>query len=208
MSYAIRVTRSYDDVFTWVDNLKCSKLAVYEHEADDEISRTHIHMIIYTDLKPDAMKARYKKLYGEIDKSDWSFKKADDDGFITYMSKGHLPPKLAKGYEVSEIERLTQEWKEPERKTKVVLENGKLVRDIETVPKKTKSQMLEQMRSRLSDSSTTRDKLSAIRKVLMLNNEVIGQYKVMDYYDSLMMYYYKEDWMFAMEKKINSKYEV
>lgn len=212
MSYVIRVSRAYDDVFDWVDGIKADKVAVYEHEADNEVKRTHIHMLLVnSDIKPDAMKNRYKKLYGDIDKTDWSFKSAAEgiaDGFVTYMSKGKLAPKLTKGYTTEEIMKLTNEWKEPERKSTVKLENGKFVRSVDIVPKKSKSQMLEQMRSRLSDTSTTRERLIAIRKVLMENNEVIGQYKMMDYYDSLMMYYYKDDWMCSMERKINSKYDI
>lgn len=212
MSYAIRVSRAYDDVFDWVDGLKAAKVAVYEHEADEDVKRTHIHLLLIDSaIKPDAMKAKFKKLYGEIDKTDWSFKSAAEgiaDGFVTYMSKGKLAPKLTKGYTTDEIMKLTNEWKEPERKTTVKLENGKFVRSVDCVPKKSKSQMLEQMRSRLSDTSSTRERLIAIRKVLMENNEVIGQYKMMDYYDSLMMYYYKDDWMCSMERKINSKYDI
>lgn len=211
MSYAIRVSRGYDDVFDWVDGLQAKTVIVYEHEADDEVKRTHIHLLLLdSTLKPDAMKARYKKLYGDIDKADWSFKVAKEDyePFITYMSKGKLPPKLAKGIDVETITKLTKAWVEPEQKVSVKLENGKFVRSVSDVPKKTKSQMLEQMRSRLSDTSSPRERLSAIRKVLMENHEVIGQYKMMDYYDSLMMYYYKEDWMNAMETKIFSKYGV
>lgn len=211
MSYAIRISRSYDDVFAWVDNIEADKVVVYEHEADDEVKRTHIHMLLVgSKLKPDGMKARYKKLIGDIDKTDWSFKScgANPEGFVTYMSKGALAPKLAKGMTAERIMELTGEWKEPERKTTVTLQDGKFVRNVDTVPKKTKSQMLEQMRSRLSDTSSTRERLLAIRKVLMENNEVIGQHKMKDYYDSLMMYYYKEDWLCAMEKKINSCYDI
>lgn len=206
MDLAIRVSRSYDDVFDWVDNIKCSKICIYEHEADTEVSRTHIHMlVIQSELKPDALKARYKKLYGNIDAKDWSFKKADDetDRFITYMSKGRLAPKLTKGYDVAEITKLTAEWTEP--KTNLKLEDGRFVRDVALPGQKTKIELLEQMRSKLSDSDSTRDILKIIRKVLVTNRVVIGQNKMMDYYDSLIMYSRKEDWLSGMERRINSR---
>ena len=177
MSFAIRISRPYDEVFEWCDALTADKVAIYEHEADAEVSRTHIHILLLNaKVKPDAMKTRFKKLYGEIDKSDWSFKKADDDGFVTYMSKGKLPPKLTKGYDPVDIERLTREWKDPEAQNITVkLENGKFVREVDTVPKKSKISLLEQMRSELAGSIPTEDsRLRAIRKVLMRNNEVIG----------------------------------
>lgn len=204
MDLAIRISRPYDDIFDWVDAIESSKLAVYEHEADDEISRTHIHMLVIgCKIKPDSLKTRFKKAYGDIDKTDWSFKTATDDKFITYMSKGHLAPKLTKGYDVAEIEKLTAEWIEP--KTPLKLENGKFVRDVQVAGQKTKIELLEQMRSRLSGSDTTRDILKVIRRVLIDNKVVVGQYKMMDYYDSLIMYSSKEDWIAGMERKINSR---
>lgn len=205
MDLAIRVTRSYSDIMEWVDNLTADKVIVYEHEADDEVSRTHIHMLlIQSTLKPDSLKARFKKLYGNIDAKDWSFKSSDGDPkYITYMSKGKLSPKLSKGFELSDITKYTSEWVEP--KTKVKLENGKFVRDVNEPGQKTKIQLLEQMRSRLSPTDSTRDILKIIRKVLIDNKVIIGQYKMMDYYDSLMMYDRKEDWLCGMERKINSR---
>lgn len=209
MSLAIRITREYNSIFEWLDNIVADKVLVYEHESDKEISRTHIHMLLVNpECKPDALKARFKKLYGAIDKSDWSFKTAlaDVDPYITYMSKGVLPPKLSKGYSIEEITNLTSKWVDPEL-TKVHLVNGKLVKDIRESVKKTKRELLEQMRTELSDTSTTRDILRVIRKVLIANNEVVGQYKQMDYYDAYMMYDRKEDWLSAMEMKIAKKYE-
>lgn len=209
MSLAIRISREYDTIHEWIDNIEADKVIVYEHEADKEVSRTHIHMLlINSKCKPDALKSRYKKLYGEINKTDWSFKQAEQDTepFITYMSKGILPPKLTKGYETDYIIELTNKWVDPEITT-VTLSDGKLVRNVKETDKKTKRQMLEQMRTQLSDTSTTREILRVIRKVLVANNEVVGQYKQMDYYDAYMMYDRKEEWLSAMERKIMKKYE-
>lgn len=206
-SFTVRVSRKYDDVFDWVDAIKCKCIAVYEHEQDDEVNRTHIHMVVIdSEVNTDALKTRYKKLYGGIDKTDWMFKYGvtADNKFITYMSKGHLAPKLTKGYEVSEIQRLTAEWIDP-KQINLKLDNGKFVRDVNEPNQKTKIQLLEQMRSQVSDTDTTRDILKKIRKVLIDNKVVVGMYKMMDYYDSLIMYARKEDWICGMEKKIISR---
>lgn len=206
-SFSARISRSYNDVFEWCDNIKCKQIAIYEHEADEDVSRTHIHLLIIgSEVNVDALKVRYKKLYGGIEAKDWRFKYDVDDNsnrFITYMSKGKLPPKLTKGYEVSEIEKLTAEWIEP--KTNLKLEDGKFVRDIAQPGQKTKLELLEQMRSKLSDTDSTRDILKIIRKVLIANKVIVGQFKMLDYYDSLIMYSRKEDWICGMEKKINSR---
>lgn len=206
-TFSARISRSYDDVFDWVDAIKCKSIAVYEYEADEEVSRTHIHMIIRdSEVNTDALKTRYKKLYGGIDKTDWMFKYGvtDDNKFITYMSKGKLAPKLTKGYEISDIEKATAEWVDP-TKTNLRLEDGKFVRDVNEPNQKTKTQLLEQMRSRLSGTDTTREILKIVRKTLIDNKCVVGMYKMMDYYDSLIMYERKEDWICGMEMKINSR---
>lgn len=204
MDLAVRISRSYEEVYDWVNDLTADKILVYQHDADDEVKRTHIHMLLIgSTLKPDALKARYKKLYGNIEAKDWSFKKSDGDvKYITYMSKGIIPPSFSKGYTVSEIEEYTKQWVD---KTNLKLENGKFVRDINEPNQKTKHQLLEQMRSELCSTNTTRDILKIIRKVLVQNKVIIGQYKMMDYYDSLMMYDRKEEWLEGMERKILSR---
>lgn len=205
-SFSARISRKYEDVTDWVDNIKCKQIAVYEHEADEEVSRTHIHMLVIdSEVNVDALKTRYKKQYGGIEAKDWRFKyDVDDNSYrcITYMSKGKLVPKLTKGYELSDIEKYTSDWIEP---NKLILKDGKFVRDINEPGQKTKIQLLEQMRSRLCATDTTREILKAIRRVLIENRVIVGQYKMLDYYDSLMMYERKEDWLCSLERKINSR---
>lgn len=218
MSYFVRISRPYADLQPYYDDIPCDKLAVYEHEADEDVSRTHVHYVVFgSKIKPDAMKTRIKKIIGDIDKGDWSFQsvqkdgKALDNGSITYMSKGHLPPKLCKGYTIEEIQELTALWVEPTpivKKTTVVLENGKLVRKINETDKKTKRQMLESMSALLPDGdvSTRKAKLEAIRTVLIQNNQVLGPWKVDDYYHSLHLYKYKDSWLDMMEVMLEKRY--
>jgi len=208
MAKFVRVSRSWDEIFDWLDAIEADKKIIYEHEADEEVQRTHIHMYIENPkLKDDALKTSFKKAYNPTDKGNtlWSWKSANVDEvmkIITYMSKGTLVPKFAKGFDIKDIEKATESFQAPK------LVDGKFVRVVKEVAKATKREMLEQMRSRMSGTDTTRDILRIVRKVLMSNNEVIGQYKMMDYYDSLYMYERKEDWLYAMERKINSKYTV
>jgi len=210
MDLFIRISRSYDELFDLVDSIDCDKIIVYEHTADETVSRTHCHIVIIgSKIKPDAIKTRYKKLYGNIEKTDWSFKKCVEDYLptITYMSKGTLPPKLCKGFDTDTVVELTQKWVDPTT-LKLTLKDGKLVKEVKEKAKKTKREMLELVRSHVEPNALTRDILKVIRKVLMDNNEVIGQYKMMDYYDSFMMYDRKNEWLSAMEAKINSSYNI
>jgi len=210
-SWSARITKQYDDIHEWLDAVECEKIIVFEHPADDKVANTHIHaLVINGKVEYESLKTRYRKMYGAIDRSQWRFKSDVNDDynrFITYMSKGKFVPKLSKGFDPDSIVKLVSEWVDP-KTTTVKLENGKLVRDVKETVTKTKREMLELMRSRMSSTDSTRDILRHIRKVLMDNNQVIGQYKMMDYYDSLMMYERESSWMYAMEQKINSKYNV
>lgn len=208
MDLAIRVSRKYDDVIDWVEAIDCDKIIVFQHDADEEVKRDHIHMLVLgSKCKPDALKTRFKKAYGAIEKTDWSFKTADAEyeKYITYMTKGILVPSYMKGFDALEILNLAQKWVEPTAKNLVKLENGRFVRNPDEPGKKTKRQMLESMRSRFESGSTTREILKVIRKVLIENNEVVGMYKIMDYYDSLLMYSDKEAWLDMVSTKINSR---
>lgn len=228
MNLAVRVSRPYGDIQDWVKELKVSKIIVFQHDADEEVSRTHVHMLLIGSvLKPDAMKARYKKLYGDIDKTDWSFVQVfKEDGkpvaitdenskkFITYMTKGHIVPSLCVGYDPAEVLHLAQLWVDPERK-ELTVKNGKFVRkskEIDEVKKKSRRSLIEIMCDRGKDEDINPDDTTAvlamIRKVLIEHNEVIGMWKVMEYYDAWMMYGHKDNWIHMIARKIelrNSK---
>jgi len=210
MDHFIRISYSYDEIKEWITDLTCDKIIVYQHEADKDVSRTHVHMyIVGCSIKPDAMKTRFRKLYNPavIGNSLWSWKKADDDGCITYMSNGLYDPVYNKGFDEVRINELRGKWINPET-VNISLQNGKLVKEAKEPTQKTKSQLLEEMRANLSPTSSSREMLRGIRKVLRDNNIIIGQYKVLDYYDTLFMLDHKDDWLDAMERKINSRYEV
>jgi len=212
----VRISREYSAIAEWVEALPCEGIIVYEHEADEDINRTHIHFYITKcEIKPDAMKSRFRTKYGAIHKGDWSFKlqredgKPLDSGTIVYMSKGHLQPILNKGWKKEETERLRLLWIPP-AKTMLKAVDGKLVRVVDESAKKTRKQLLELMCADLPNEidrgpDGIKTVMKQVRKVLVKNNEVIGQYKVFDYCDSVYMYKYKEVWIEAMCEKYNKK---
>lgn len=228
MNLAIRISRPYGDIQQWCEELKAEKKIVYQHDADDEVSRTHIHMlVICCSLKPDTLKYHYKKLYGPIEKTDWSFASEykdneigkfvpitpeTSDKFITYMSKGHLTPVLSVGYDPFKVLELSQQWKDP-KTTALKTEGGKFVRVPKQIKedskKKTKRDLVEIMVCKGKDEDIDPDDtnaiISMIREVLVKHNEVLGMYKVMDFYDGYMMYACKERFIDMVVAKINSR---
>lgn len=226
MNLAIRISRPYDDIREWCE-FKAEQKIVFQHDADDEVSRTHIHMLVIgSTIKPDALKYRYKKLYGDIDKTDWSFVASfkDSEGktqpitaessekFITYMTKGVLVPVLSEGYNPEKVLELAQQWKDP-KTTTLKTEGGKFVRVPKEIKddkkKKTKRDLIEVMVCRGKDQDVDPDDtprvVDMIRKVLVEHNEVLGMYKVMDFYDGYMMYACKEKFVDMVVAKINSR---
>ena len=129
-NYAVRVTLPYDDfadiIKKWAD--KCSKLIAYQHDADEEVSQTHVHLglygctVKYEALKrmwPDApgsgnefwsMKDTYEKI---VDRDIGKQRFPVDESFITYMSKGELSPVFVKNFSKEEVEKSRQSWVEP-----------------------------------------------------------------------------------------------
>lgn len=94
---------------TWTDNLEeffssLDRAVVYQHDADEEVSRTHIHALVETSVSTDTLKNRLTKIIGKrLPKTDWAFTQKIkhnpvEDRFITYMSKGKLEPVYIKGF--------------------------------------------------------------------------------------------------------------
>lgn len=99
----------------------CDRLVIYEHESDEEINRTHVHMLVDN---PTVTQETFKNWIGRDrgkGNSFWSFKtvysvkKGNDEipvdlKFITYMSKGTLQPKYVKALTEEEIEQYRAAW--------------------------------------------------------------------------------------------------
>lgn len=113
MSHAFlgRISLRYDELSTmfieWTK--QCSQMWVYEHEADDKVSRTHCHiLVIGSERDAEGLKKLSSWIKCNIPKgnSGSSFKKYnkihdfEHNGWfisLTYASKGCLQPKLAHG---------------------------------------------------------------------------------------------------------------
>jgi len=226
MNFHIRISRSYDEVKDWVQNLKGDSLIVFQHDADAQVARTHIHMLLMkSGIKPDAMKARFKTLYGDIEKTDWIFATSYKDKqtgerfpitlesapkCITYMSKGWIAPSHSHGYDPEFVLAQTQKWVDPVKK--LTVKNGKFARqtdDVAEKPKKTKRTLIEMMLDRGKDldldGQDTPKVLKMIRQVLIENNEVVGMWKVMEYYDAWMMYGHEDIWINMIARKIENR---
>jgi len=185
----IRVSRSYDDLKQFCQKLAdaCDVCVVYEHEADASVSRTHIHAFVENPkVSTDTMKNWVKKDLNtkSFPKADWAFTSANDRGFITYMSNGHLIPKFFKGIEKSELDLLQTAWvsrSERPQKTQYVLKNENPEQQ-----RLRQWQMVEEIRKRFTNGDPDTLVQLIIQVVMVENRTICGRYKIRDYFDTVM----------------------
>lgn len=207
------MTFDYESIKEVIEKLKdhSSAIVVYEHVADNEVSRTHIHgLVVDCKVSTDTIKNWIRKIKGAVDKNDWSFKTAaksaeEQHGYIVYMTKGVLEPKFSYGYELDVLLDAKQKWVDPSL-PRVKAKDGKLIKDVDESKGISKRKILEAIIAEIGEMECdTRTILAAIRKVLIRHNCVIGQYKVIDYYDSYMMYANKDRWINTIASRIDKR---
>jgi len=210
-NFAVRITRSAVDlsgVFVKFGE-KCDVLVAYEHPDEGNV---HCHIYVENcKVERDMLKNYVRKCIGAVIAEDWSFKtkydkktKDVDRNFISYMSKGKYDPVYMSNMDADEIAGYKAKGYD---KKAVRLEDGHLIKPIKTGMKKTKRELIEIMLSKINvQTVSTIDLIKGIRAVLVANNEVLGNYKVMDYVDALMMYGDKLRWLNNMMSLYDKRY--
>ena len=129
------------------------------------------------------------------------------------MSKGHYDPSVwynlpggKKKYNTEYFEQLKRQWVDPQ-KINLKLVDGKLVRELGK-NKLSKREIIDIMLADYTALMPIEAVIRLIRKTLIKNNEVLGMYKVIDYYDALLMYGNKEDFTALIISKINSRIRI
>jgi len=121
MLYAIRLSFPYAEVEEFFKKFKDS-VVVYEHEADEEVNRTHVHALVETAVSTDSMKNWVTKSLGKRpNKTDWAFvskiqKEPVTYRFITYMTKGVLDPMYIHHITLAECEEYKNKWVRHEKR--------------------------------------------------------------------------------------------
>lgn len=201
---SVRLSFSYDRLVVTFDKIKdvCDKVVVYQHDA----TRVHVHALV-TGLRvsTDTLKNWVRKDVGQVPKTDWSFTAAQNDGFITYMSKGCLTPLFVKGYEDSYLEDLKSKWVDQPKKGKQLTQYRLKIENPQE-QKKRQEDMIKEIVLRYKESGDDiKDPdpsvlITLIRQVVLVENRtVLGRYKLRDYYDSVLAHAAPEKWTRQME---------
>lgn len=122
-NYAIRITLPYVDcsgiIRLW--SSRCRSLIVYQHDADAEVSKTHVHIgLVGTEVKHEALKRMWVDCPGKGNEfwswKEWQYDVVTDmnyDKYLSYMSKGCLAPVFIKNFSEELVENSRQSWVEP-----------------------------------------------------------------------------------------------
>lgn len=204
-NWSVRITRTYEELKPWIQNLsdKCEKLIVYQHDADEDVSRTHCHLMIigYT-TSDETMKMQLTKILGQRpEKTDWAWDPSvrSEDDSISYMSKKDLQPMYNKGYEDSYVvERSTKYVPKSEYVKSSGKTQYKVIAEKPEVSKKRQNDLLDEMIQKYRENYPMDEyvcknppfKSNEVVKIIIdtLNQHrvIFGRYKVRDYYDTIM----------------------
>ena len=122
------------------------------------------------------------------------------------MSKGVLDAVYLVGYTEEYIKECRLKWVIPRVDVKYNKDTGKYTKEIDDSANISKRKLVEEMVAHIGDSECdTRVILDGIRKVLIQHRIVVGMYKVMDYYDSYLMYSQKTRWIEMIASKIDKR---
>jgi len=202
-SYAIRITRDYETLNPWINDLvsfsTTGRLVVYQHDADDEVSRTHCHLLL-KDVKRNTattvtLKRRLAKLTNqEYAVCDWSFKTTYgekktpvDDAFISYMSKGSLSPSFVIGYTKEQIEEYSADgYTKADITTK---RQSRLRFESQSIPRKTQYAMFSELKIRCLEQKLDSRGIEPI-KLIDLIRDFLKTQKIMFTASNVVNFYH------------------
>lgn len=215
--YAVRLSRTFEELREFFDRLEANniKYIVYEHTADTDVARTHIHALLLSVAhSTDTLKNWVKKALDVTDypKTDWSFKlaNADYDRYVTYMSKGELEPLRNTAISNERVIQARNAWEQPTSKTSTKCEKSDVV--VVSVQRKTKNELMEEVSIKLRKElgnmmPSDKEIIRAVCDVLRHNRVITNVYKLADYVDSYKMWYHGTEFADIVEKYyLHSRY--
>lgn len=214
MNYAIRYDNDWDtskELFSKIVE-NCEKVVAYEHPATAD-KQVHIHALVWGYRKgEDTLRNLCKRLSKGSYECKSKIRRGGapvDENFITYMSKGKYEPVCLNGWcQEFIIEQKAKGY------DKLYTSGGKLLIDkgvkVDGIapPRKTRKELVKDIVDDIGEGIRRldeRDVCEVIRTHLIRNNEVVGMYKVIDLYDSVLMYGSPDQWLDMVSRKIISR---
>jgi len=117
--FAFRITRAYTIISHAIESLSdvCDGILVYQHDADEEVSATHCHILIISPtIGVEGIKKRILRHVQLSGNKDWSFSQNTTEGweiYHTYMTKGRLDPVFTNYVSQAIVAEARARWVEP-----------------------------------------------------------------------------------------------
>lgn len=201
--YNARVSRPYDVLKPWVEwlSLRVDKLLVVQHDADEDVARTHCHILVIGPTLALSMKNGLSRMIGKVDKGDWAFPAMKDDNYeklATYFSKGKIDYSFMYGfdYDWTHIKSL---WVEPKKTQAQLNRLGEIIK----LDKMKLKEMIDRINLLLTEDNdfSIDNYLSKIRQVFVLENRlIVGRYKIRDIVDTLMAINDPTEWKISIKR--------
>lgn len=202
---SFRVTRSFNELTKFVDEMAsvCECLVVYEHNEPNK--RVHIHG--YAEkctVGTDTLKNWIKKTLNVkvFSRSDWAFPEVIEKGpkkgkpvdreSLIYFHKGKYPLLFNKGFDEQFVqEQHAKSYTPTEYVGKSIKTQYKLVCENPTQKKHRENDLVKMMIDKCKDLKTDREVMIQVMEVLNETKTVCGDYKTLDYFDTVMRRIYK-----------------
>jgi len=197
--FAPRISLPYSDMSGVVEEWSkhCEEMVVYEHQADESVKCTHLHLLMLnTRVKEEAFKRMFHSRVKTDLKGNDLWKWATKWGipgrsFITYMTKGKHSYKFCKNIPDSEIEALRLQWKDPTPKGELLTERKE--------SSKTRQDLIQLMRSKYKPDekrshlldNIAEDITEVIIDVLNEHKIIFSRRKIQEYRDTIMGEHHK-----------------
>lgn len=206
-SFNVRISRPYETISEWVKSISAKHVVAVQHDADEDISRTHTHvLIVESPITALALKNRLQtqmknEKIEKLTMGDWAFPKLKDDDYrhiCVYYSKGKVDPSFISGldYDWNEIK---SEWTEPVKTQTQLNKDGKIIK----LDKMKQTEMIERINLLLKEDNdySIDNMLSKIRKVFIKENKcIVGRYKTRDIVDTLLAINTPMEWSASIKR--------
>ena len=175
--FKFRISRSYDAIKPTIDSFfkECSHLALYQHDADEEVARTHVHGVCmgFDAKQVKTFRSRVQKAF-DLEPADYACGDIGPKPF-QYCSKGRYDPLEFRGWTREYIDERKSEGFD-KKKDRVSCKDGKLVieRDVKKEVKiKNDMEMIQEVAKRCDMNNITEneDIANEILKAWNKNNK-------------------------------------
>jgi len=190
-----------EQILPFLKGLDADRIFAVQHDADDDVNRTHVHVYIENcTIDKAGQKKRLTAQLGHTPKrSDWAYGDGPTEsvrGYVKYMLKGKYEPFFVKGVFEEDLDELRAEWVEPKDNKKI---QYKIRVENPVQAKARQADLMDQVMKRYIENER-KGLIEIIRQVVYVEHKtIVGRYKIRDYVDYVRGQTHAKVWVETME---------